>query len=560
MSLRIDQVPALLGARLTQFWPADDPGQPDITCVTVLEQPAEAATTRRGELALLTTGGLAQDVPAVLAALTAHRAAGLLLPAVPDCLDPAPLREQAIRAGLSIGVLAAGAVPRLIANELGRLVGADAPTTTYTPLQAPGTLQDLAETLDRQVGNSVTIESPRHELLAFSSMRFPVDRVREETILRRRGSPIKILSWLTREGYLAPLWKSDHPVRLPANEAMDFSGRVALRVAVGDEILAVIWVMETARRLGPREFAAIEQAANVAAAILLQQRQAVRQQAELRAELLEDMVRGRIRAPESVRALALNVGWDVDRPQQALVIAIDHVEAFRLRHADPNGYRLQGARARLAEIVTLEITAVDPSAVIGQRSTGMVVLYKVASSSAAQKATALRLSSRIVQRVAQMIAEMTITIGVGRVVPAFDQMAESFRQAELAAQLGASLWGGNRAVHYDDLGVHRLLFAMREHDEMLTPALQRLVEHDRQHHTEYVRTLSAYFSCMGRLRAAAERLGIHRNTLEYRMERIQKLADADLDDPDNRLALELGIRLLEMQRGAGAEHADHPPP
>ena len=51
---------------------------------------------------------------------------------------------------------------------------------------------------------------------------------------------------------------------------------------------------------------------------------------------------------------------------------------------------------------------------------------------------------------------------------------------------------------------------------------------------------------MGRLRSAAVELGIHRNTLEYRVGRIAQLAETDLDNADNRLALELGIRLLEL--------------
>jgi DNA-binding PucR family transcriptional regulator len=65
---------------------------------------------------------------------------------------------------------------------------------------------------------------------------------------------------------------------------------------------------------------------------------------------------------------------------------------------------------------------------------------------------------------------------------------------------------------------------------------------------------------MGRLRLAAEELGIHRNTLEYRVGRIAQLAEMDLDNADNRLALELGVRLLELdgspRRGASPRPGD----
>jgi sugar diacid utilization regulator len=162
----------------------------------------------------------------------------------------------------------------------------------------------------------------------------------------------------------------------------------------------------------------------------------------------------------------------------------------------------------------------------------------------------MQLAESIVRRTAAFMHDTRVTVGVGRDFPTFEHMAESFRQAELAAELGQTLWGGNRAVHYDDLGIHRVLFALREHEGMVPPALQRIIEHDTEHGTEYVRTLAAYLRHMGRMRSAAAELGIHRNTLEYRVGRIAELAHTDLENADNRLALELGIRLLELDGSA----------
>ena len=55
------------------------------------------------------------------------------------------------------------------------------------------------------------------------------------------------------------------------------------------------------------------------------------------------------------------------------------------------------------------------------------------------------------------------------------------------------------------------------------------------------------------LSRTANVLGIHRNTLEYRVARIAQLAEIDLENADNRLALELGIRLLELDARTGGE-------
>jgi purine catabolism regulator len=186
--------------------------------------------------------------------------------------------------------------------------------------------------------------------------------------------------------------------------------------------------------------------------------------------------------------------------------------------------------------------------VIGPRSTGVIVLCATGhAEEGRRKAAVMRLAERIVKRVATLAPEVSVTVGVGRDTARVEDLPESFRQAELAAHLGGSLWGGNRATHHADLGVYRVLHTLREHGEMIAPPLQRLIDHDHAHHTEYVRTLAAYLACMGRLRAAATRLDIHRNTLEYRMQRIGEIAGVQVDDPNNRLALELGIRLLELR-------------
>jgi purine catabolism regulator len=241
----------------------------------------------------------------------------------------------------------------------------------------------------------------------------------------------------------------------------------------------------------------------------------------------------------------------VDRVQQAMVVAIDDFESFRLRHAGRTGARLQSARERLTELVKLEVLAVDPDAVVGLRSSAVVVLLDIEEEDEAErKAASLRVAEAIVHRVAAFLGGLTVTVGLGRDFPSFEHMGESFRQAELAVELGQTLWGGNRAIHYDDLGVHRVLFSVREQEGMMPPGLKRMIDYDAEHGTDYVRTLSAYLRNMGRLRPAAQQLGIHRNTLEYRIARIAELAGVDLEDPDNRLALDLGVRLLDLKHGA----------
>jgi len=548
MTFRVQDIRQILGPRLVQLWLSEQAQNRVVTCVTCAEHSADFADVQSGEVMILM--GTASPEHCALEMLECGTkvapAALLLSPLSGGEQEQRRVRELALNGQVAVGVLAPDFDLRHTMNVLSRAVSSSFGSVDAAKLHTVDTLQSLAETLGRLIGNSVTIESPGHGVLATSPTGSDVDQHRVDTILRRRAVA-KFIERADFKEFLVGVGASDWPLHLEAHPELGHSGRVAMRVAAEGKLYGIIWVTDTAKPLNDQDYATIRQAAGVAAAILVRGHQVTQREAMLRAELLDDVIKGRISEPENVRTVALSVGWNVDRLQQALVVAIDDFETFRLRGAGRSGAAQRWEQERLMELVKLEVLAIDPEAVVGMRSSSIVILLDVGwEPGSERKAAAMRLAESIVRRAAAFLTEIRVTVGVGRDFPSFEHMGESFRQAELAAELGQTLWGGNRALHYDDLGIHRVLFALREHEGMVPPALQRMIAYDHEHGTEYVLTLAAYLRHMGRLRPAAAELGIHRNTLEYRVGRIAELAEMDLEDADNRLALELGVRLLEL--------------
>ena len=77
--------------------------------------------------------------------------------------------------------------------------------------------------------------------------------------------------------------------------------------------------------------------------------------------------------------------------------------------------------------------------------------------------------------------------------------------------------------------------------------IEPLKEHDRTRRSDLVRTLRTYFAAGTNASEAADRLFLHRNSMLYRLERIQNLTGLDLKDGRVALALQLG--LLAHERG-----------
>lgn len=85
-----------------------------------------------------------------------------------------------------------------------------------------------------------------------------------------------------------------------------------------------------------------------------------------------------------------------------------------------------------------------------------------------------------------------------------------------------------------------------------------LVLHDRERRSDLVRTLRVYFASGANASEAADRLFLHRNSLLYRLERIQKLTGLDLKDHRAGLALQLGLLAMETVERGEPDEAQHP--
>lgn len=85
--------------------------------------------------------------------------------------------------------------------------------------------------------------------------------------------------------------------------------------------------------------------------------------------------------------------------------------------------------------------------------------------------------------------------------------------------------------------------------------LGTLVAYDRAHNADLLHTLRTYFRCNSNAIEAARTLFLHRNSLQYRLDRIEEVLDCDLHDPHTRLALNLAVEMAELLQQLPAEEA-----
>ncbi|APT91462.1 hypothetical protein CSPHI_11315 [Corynebacterium sphenisci DSM 44792] len=132
-------------------------------------------------------------------------------------------------------------------------------------------------------------------------------------------------------------------------------------------------------------------------------------------------------------------------------------------------------------------------------------------------------------------------VGVGSAMP-LAAAVSSLRQAELAVPAAGAV---ARVRRFTGMAAHELLLGLLDDQaaELLAAGLlRRLEEHDAATGEGTVAAVEAFLVANGRVEAMARRLGVHRQTARARVDRVEAVLDASLDDPDVRAELWLGLR------------------
>ncbi len=125
------------------------------------------------------------------------------------------------------------------------------------------------------------------------------------------------------------------------------------------------------------------------------------------------------------------------------------------------------------------------------------------------------------------------------------QIPEAARQARFVAALIEHGLIDGETMRFDrvaDVGVYRLLYplwGLPELDAFAADALGKLLTADRRGTLRS--TLLAYLEAGGSQVEAAARLGVHRNTLSYRLKQIGTLTGAEPINPESHLALHMAL-------------------
>jgi GAF domain-containing protein/sugar diacid utilization regulator len=320
------------------------------------------------------------------------------------------------------------------------------------------------------------------------------------------------------------------PVRGPNGRVTRSTAAWAAPVVVGGELAGRLWVTDPPAEPEPVQLRVIERFALVVALLLLQQRHLLDVQSRLSGDLLGDLLRegGPVR-PRAVLDRAAALGHDLSRPHVLALLTADA--------AVPSAVRLPELARAAAE------PGLDPKIPLAGPHDGAYVLLLPAEP---DPGDALR---RILAKAGQAIgARGRLTLVAGPVARDPAGYATAFRVARGAAALRRASGRGG-FVDVGRLGLSALLLETGTPDALrrfAADVLHTVAEHEERHGGDLLATLRAWLSAGCSTAAAADALVVHRNTVTYRLGRIEQLTGRSLRDSRVRLELELALTIREI--------------
>ena len=109
----------------------------------------------------------------------------------------------------------------------------------------------------------------------------------------------------------------------------------------------------------------------------------------------------------------------------------------------------------------------------------------------------------------------------------------------------------NRILLFNDNLISQLLMYSEQNiprNEVISHKLLFYSEYDRQHNTEFVLTIKEYVRNLMHINDTAAALNIHKNTLFYRLKKIQELYPIDFEDHEVLFQLMLSFKVQEIIR------------
>lgn len=157
-----------------------------------------------------------------------------------------------------------------------------------------------------------------------------------------------------------------------------------------------------------------------------------------------------------------------------------------------------------------------------------------------------KIASTINAEITKNFKFLTVSIGIGEKASSLSGFKCAVMEAKNAMEIIRKLKGKNSIGNCRKLGIYKLFFSMENQEPMVNlynETLEKLNNYEKGDSKDMLNSLQVYIDENRNIGNAAEKLFIHRNTMKYRINKIEEILECDLKDDKTMFNIMLCLKI-----------------
>jgi purine catabolism regulator len=270
----------------------------------------------------------------------------------------------------------------------------------------------------------------------------------------------------------------------------------------------------------------------------------------LHASFIKELINGDFTSLDQAISRAEMVGFDLKLPYLCIIGAPENLkELFKKRKLDEEDYQ-QWADSMIhyiKEEIFYAAQSLKKEVMITYQEEKLLVFLEISLDNKNESIT--NFLDLVDRRMRNLLPKVIISWGIGNFNEDIIGFKESYQNAKIALNVSRNKKGVGNRVMYKNSRIDRLLLNLFQNPDMkeiIMSTIEPLVEYNNQRNLDLIDTISTYNHYQGNVSQTARALFLHRQSLLYRLRKIEELTGLSLVDPDDLFLLDLSIKTWKM--------------
>ncbi|ARF17097.1 PucR family transcriptional regulator [Sporosarcina ureae] len=343
--------------------------------------------------------------------------------------------------------------------------------------------------------------------------------------------------------------ESQHPV-FSEIKRLEHDGRQLIHLDIhsdADHKGDFFVLTEVGERLNEEQESIAEKAVVAAALWFSRSSAVIKAESRMQNEFLLNLARGEKMSEEHISSHAEFFRYNLELPYICIVGYPAHLKELINRdevHAQSKKVNLERMSIYIREGMLYAAENIQRQLLFSFENDEVIVFLETSNSVTSD--TVHQFLDLVERRFHHLLPGVTFTWGIGKEKDGIWKFSDSFQKAQAALEMGRSQRGTGKRLDFDETQISRLLLSLAINEEVqdiTLSTISALVKYDEKRDMDLINTFIAYNYNNGNVSQTAREMNLHRQSLLYRLRKIETLTNLSLEDPDDLFLLNFSIRV-----------------